>query len=437
MSVAGSSAVLKAASGGSRRPDIKIGLVSPYDFSHPGGVTEHISHLASELRRRGATVKLLAPASGDLPAIMDEFAEDDFYRIGRPFPIPVNGSIARITMTFPLARRIRRMLDEERFDVIHCHEPLLPALPITVLRASKVCNVGTFHAYAKSSTAYYYGRRLVRGSFRKLHGRIAVSEPARDFVSKYFNADYQVVPNGVDVGRFGATVKPLPQLKDGRLNLLFVGRLEKRKGLGDLLRAYVNLKHRIPELRLIVVGDGRMRGGYERYIEAQNIPDVIMAGYVSPDELPRYHASADIFVAPNTGKESFGIVLLEAMAAGLPVVATDIPGFTQVVNPGEQGILVRRDDPVSLSSAINLLAADPALRARLGAAGRESAMNYSWDRVGDQVVEVYENALRRWHRTPFNSGYPEQLVSAARLRGAAAPRPKEKDIVHDPIPGLG
>ena len=419
------------------RANLKVALVSPYDFSHPGGVTEHITHLASVLRERGATVKLMGPASGDLPAQVGELHEADFYRIGRPFPVPVNGSIARITMSFHLARRIGRMLDEERFDIIHCHEPLMPALPITVLRASKVCNVGTFHAYAKSSTAYYYGQRLVRRYFRKLHGRIAVSEPAREFVGKYFDADYEVVPNGVDLARF-AGVEPLPQFRDGKLNLLFVGRLEKRKGLGDLLRAYVNLKQRVPDLRLIVVGDGRMRGGYERYIEAQDIPDIEMVGYVSPDDLPRYHASADIFVAPNTGKESFGIVLLEAMAAGLPVVATDIPGFSHVVSPGEQGILVRRDDPVSLSSAIYLLAADPALRARLGASGRRSAASYSWDRVGDQVVDVYETALRRWHRTPFNSGYPEQLANAARLgRGGAEPRPKEKDIVHDPIPGLG
>jgi phosphatidylinositol alpha-mannosyltransferase len=420
------------------RDTLKVALVSPYDFSHPGGVTEHITHLAQVLRDRGASVKLMGPASGDMPAPVRELGEVDFYRVGRPFPIPINGSVARITLSFPLARRISRMLDAERFDIIHCHEPLLPALPITVLRASKVCNVGTFHAYAKSSIAYYYGRRLVRGSFRKLHGRIAVSAPARDFVSKYLHGDYQVVPNGVDLARFGRAVEPLPHLRDGKLNLLFVGRLEKRKGLGDLLRAYVNLKQRLPELRLIVVGDGRMRGGYERYIQSQDIPDVVMAGYVSPDELPRYHASGDIFVAPNTGAESFGIVLLEAMAAGLPVVATDIPGFSQVVSPGVQGILVRRDDPVSLGSAINLLAADPALRARLGAAGRQSAVKYSWDNVGDQVVDVYESALRRWHRTPFNSGYPEQLANAAELRrDGAAPRAKENEIVHDPIPGLG
>src|SRR6202165_5618743 len=395
--------------------EMKIGLVSPYDFSHPGGVTEHISHLARELRSRGATVKLMAPASKDLPADLEGIVgADDFYRIGRAFPIPANGSIARITMSFHLGRWIKRILEAERFDIIHFHDPLMPPLPITVLRASHTCNVGTFHAYAKSSTAYYYSQRLMRRYFRKLHGLVAVSEPAKEFVSRYFQGDYQVVPNGVDLSRFNDSVRPLPEFDDGKLNLLFVGRLEKRKGLGVLLGAYEQLKQRLPALRLIVVGDGRMRKGYDGYIESQRIPDVVMAGYVSPEELPRYHASADIFCAPNTGKESFGIVLLEAMAAGLPVIATDIPGFSHVVSPGRHGILVRRDDPVSLASAINLLADDQGLCERLGAEGRVAAASYSSDRVVNQVIGVYEESLSR-----FNPS-----------------RTKEEERVHYAIPGL-
>jgi phosphatidylinositol alpha-mannosyltransferase len=396
--------------------EMKIGLVSPYDLSHPGGVTEHISHLARELRGRGLRVKLMAPASKDLPAELEDTADNqDFYRIGKPFPIPANGSIARITMSFHLGRWINRILEAERFDLIHLHEPLMPALPITVLRASHTCNVGTFHAYAKSSTAYYYSQRLMRRYFRKLDGLVAVSEPAKEFVSRYFPGEYQVVPNGVDLSRFNDSVMPLPEFDDGKLNLLFVGRLEKRKGLGVLLGAYEQLKQRLPELRLIVVGDGRMRKGYEGYIESQHIPDVVMAGYVSPEELPRYHASADIFCAPNTGKESFGIVLLEAMAAGLPVIATDIPGFSHLVSPGHHGILVRRDDPVSLASAINLLADDRGLCDRLGAEGRAAAASYSWDRVVEQVLRVYEESLSR-----FKPG-----------------RTMEEERVHYAIPGLG
>jgi phosphatidylinositol alpha-mannosyltransferase len=419
---------------------VKIALVSPYDFSHPGGVTEHITHLAGELKRRGAIVKLLTPASGDLPTAVDDVLSDgDFYRIGRAFPIPANGSIARITMSFHLARSIARTLDRERFDVIHFHEPLMPALPITVLRASRTCNVGTFHAYSKSSIAYYYGRRLMRRYFRKLHGLVAVSEPARDFVSRYFRGDYRVVPNGVDLEQFGPRVKPLPQLRDGKINILFLGRLEQRKGLGVLLRAYAQLKERLPNLRLVVVGpaNDRSRRRYQEFVDTQRIPDVVIVGYVTDEEKPRYFASADIFCAPNLGKESFGIVLLEAMAAGLPVVATDIPGFTHLINPGREGILVRRDDPVSLASAIHLLVSDQELRGRLAAAGWRAARAYAWERVTDQILTVYEESLRRYHRTPFNQGYAGQLTAVEGMIRGGALQPKEAEIVHDAIPGLG
>ncbi|HEV3232832.1 MAG TPA: glycosyltransferase family 4 protein [Candidatus Dormibacteraeota bacterium] len=393
---------------------MKIALVSPYDFAHPGGVTEHIRHLAVELRRRGATVKVLAPSAGDMPPdLCADIPPEDFFPIGRPIPIPANGSIARITLSFHLARYTSRVLEKERFDIVHVHEPLAPALPVTVLRASKTCNVGTFHAYAQSSYAYYYAQRLVRRYHRKLHGLIAVSPPARDFVQRYFPGDYRIVPNGVDVHRFAAAAEPLPHLNDGMLNILFVGRLEKRKGLGNLMRAYLQLKDHMPHLRLVVVGDGRLRGGYERYIERHSLPDIVMAGYVSPEDLPRYHASAHIFCAPNTGKESFGIVLLEAMAAGLPVVATDIPGFSSVITSGRQGLLVRKDDAYSLASALHLLAVDPGLRDRLAQAGRTTAAQHDWRRVVDRVVGVYEDSLRS-HQA---SRPPWELLDRRRTAG--------------------
>jgi phosphatidylinositol alpha-mannosyltransferase len=417
---------------------VKIALVSPYDLSHPGGVTEHITHLAPMLRARGAEVKLMAPASGDLPMEIAEAADEDFYRIGRVIPVPANGSIARITLSFHLSRYINRILDKERFDIIHFHEPLMPALPLTVLRASKTCNVGTFHAYAKSSYAYYYGQRWVRRYHRKLHGLVAVSKPASDFVSQYFRGPYSVVPNGVDLDRFGGHVKPLPELRDGKVNILFLGRLEQRKGLGVLLRAYAQVKERMPELRLVIVGPSqeRARRRYEEFVQAQDIRDVVFAGFVSDEDKPRYFASADIYCAPNTGKESFGIVLLEAMATGLPVVASDIPGFAQVISSGREGILVRRDDPLSLASALTLLAGDADLRARLGSAGLRRAQAFSWERVVDQLVVAYEDAVRRYQRTPFNQGSPRQLAETIALR-RGAPATKELERVHDAVPGLG
>lgn len=418
---------------------MKIALVSPYDLSHPGGVTEHISHLAPALRARGAEVKLMAPASGDVPMEIAEAAEEDLYRIGRVIPVPANGSIARITLSFHLSRYINRILDKERFDLIHYHEPLMPALPITVLRASKTCNVGTFHAYAKSSYAYYYGRSMMRRYHRKLHGLVAVSDPARDFVGRYFKGQYSVVPNGVDLERFGRQVQPLPEFSDGKINILFLGRLEQRKGLGVLLRAYAQVKARMPEIRLVIVGGAqdRARRRYEDFVEAQEIRDVVFTGFVADDEKARYFASAHIYCAPNTGKESFGIVLLEAMASGVPVIASDIPGFTQLITPGREGILVRRDDPLSLASALALLVGDETLRARLGDAGRRRAQAFSWDRVVDQLVVSYEDAVRRYQRTPFNQGSQRQLAETISLRRGSHPVAKEQERVHDAIPGLG
>ena len=416
---------------------MKIALVSPYDLSHPGGVTSHITHLAPELRKRGAEVKLMAPASGDVPMEIAEAAEADLYRIGRVFPIPANGSIARITLSFHLSRYINRILDHEKFDLIHYHEPLMPALPVTVLRSSKTCNVGTFHAYSNNSYAYYYGRRLVRRYHRKLHGLVAVSKPASDFVGRYFNANYNVIPNGVDLERF-RNVQPIPELRDGKVNILFLGRLEQRKGLGILLRAYAQVKELMPELRLVIVGSSRDRARrrYEQFVEGHGVRDVVFAGFVSDEDKPRYFASADIYCAPNTGKESFGIVLLEAMASGIPVVASDIPGFAQVINPGREGILVRRDDPLNLASALSLLAGNPDLRARLAAAGLRRAQAFAWDRVVDQLVVAYEEAVRRYQRTPFNQGSPRQLAETIALRRGHTAA-KEHELVHDPVPGLG
>jgi phosphatidylinositol alpha-mannosyltransferase len=194
----------------------------------------------------------------------------------------------------------------------------------------------------------------------------------------------------------------------------------------------------MPELRLVIVGPSqeRARRRYEEFVQAQDIRDVVFAGFVSDEDKPRYFASADIYCAPNTGKESFGIVLLEAMATGLPVVASDIPGFAQVISSGREGILVRRDDPLSLASALTLLAGDADLRARLGSAGLRRAQAFSWERVVDQLVVAYEDAVRRYQRTPFNQGSPRQLAETIALR-RGAPATKELERVHDAVPGLG
>jgi phosphatidylinositol alpha-mannosyltransferase len=372
---------------------MKVGLVSPYDYTHPGGVTHHLRNLAHWLHKLGHEVRTFAPSSRRQAA--NEIP--NFYRIGRVFSVPVNDSVARITLSFHLASRVMDILERERFDVLHFHEPLMPALPITLLRLASnhgVPAVGTFHAFAKSNVGYYYGRPLLKPYLHRLDEAIAVSPAARDFVRQYFDIDPRVIPNGIDVDTFRPGHAPIRHLRDDRVNVLFVGRLEKRKGLRDLLAGYASMKERFSRARLIVVGDGPLRGQVEEFIRKRRLEDVVLAGYVPEAVKPRYYATADIFCAPATGGESFGIVLLEAMASGVPVVCTEVPGYMTVVEPGGDSLTVRPGRPAELGQTLTVLARDRELRERLGAAGFRKAQTYSWREVTSQVIAAYQDARR-------------------------------------------
>ncbi len=289
---------------------MKIGLVSPYDWSSPGGVSAHIRQLSHHLRLLGHEVKVLAPSS------RKDAQDPNFYRIGGVVSVPVNDSVARISLSFNLSRRVTQILESEQFDVLHFHEPFMPALPMTVLRMSTTANVATFHAFAKSNVGYYYGRPFFRPYLRRLHRTIAVSRPARDFLRQYFpSADPEIVPNGIDVETFRPDHTPIRHLRDDLLNVLFVGRIEKRKGLRDLVLGFRELQERVGGVRLIVVGDGPLRSQAEGLIAKHRIENVVMAGYVPEEVKPRYYASADIACFPATGGESFGVVILEAWSS--------------------------------------------------------------------------------------------------------------------------
>jgi phosphatidylinositol alpha-mannosyltransferase len=277
----------------------------------------------------------------------------------------------------------------------------MPALPMTMLKMSTTANVGTFHAYARSNLGYYYGRPLLQPYLEHIHSAIAVSEPARAFVTRYFpDFPMHVIPNGIDPDTFRPGLPPIRHLRDDRVNILFVGRLEKRKGLGDLLRAYRFIQSRGPSTRLIIVGDGPLRGSIESYIARHRLPNVIMAGYVPETVKPRYYNSADIFCAPATGAESFGIVLLEALASGLPVVATEIPGYMSVLEPGLDSLTVQPRSWRELGASLVVLARDAELRRRMGAYAREKSWRYSWASVTSKVVDVYDEARELASRQP-------------------------------------
>jgi phosphatidylinositol alpha-mannosyltransferase len=370
---------------------VRVGLVSPYDFASPGGVNDHVRHLAVRLQALGHETRIFAPSSR---AEVD-FDSARFYRIGTPIAIPANDSVARITLSFHLANRVAALIEGERFDVLHFHEPLMPALPMTMLRMSTTANVGTFHAFARSNVGYYYGRPLLHPYLAHLHRGIAVSEPARGFVNRYFpEFQLQVIPNGIDVDTYRPGLAPIRHLRDDKLNILFVGRLEKRKGLGDLLRAYRAVKPRVPRSRLIIVGDGPLRGRVESYATRHRLPDVVIAGFVPDSVKPRYYCSADVFCAPATGAESFGVVLLEALASGLPVVATEVPGYMSVLEPGRDSVTVQPKNWRELAASLVILARDPELRTRMSDYALQKARRYSWDRIASEVVDVYDDARR-------------------------------------------
>ena len=368
---------------------MKIALVSPYDLAVPGGVNSHIHHLAEHFVARGHEVRLIAPAS-DVRNLSPLAIV-----VGRPRSIPAGGSIARMAISPRLADPVRRVLAEEKFDVVHVHEPLVSFMTIQFLRFSKAVNVGTFHAARESGARLYtYTRRLLKHCFRRLDGKIAVSQAAAALIAPHFPGYYNIIPNGVDVERFAAA-QPLPELGDGMVNILSVGRLETRKGQRFLLRAFADVKAQRPEARLVIVGgyNERQRRAYERWVAEHNLRDVVFAGYVRDDELPRYHRSAQVFCAPNTGNESQGIILLEAMAAGCPVVASNIGGFAGVVTHGVEGLLVRPKDSEALAEALLQLVDNPDLRRSMGERGRDAAQQYSWERVSQRVLSYYERLL--------------------------------------------
>ena len=368
---------------------MKIAMVSPYDFTWPGGVTAHVSQLAQELSHNGHQVIVLAPHSPARQCI----EVDTFVPLGRSVPVPSGGSIARVSLSWWLYPRVREILEQESFDIIHLHEPLAPVLPLCVLECSNTVNVGTFHAYYSRQHLYRFSQPIIKRWHQRLHGGIAVSPAAHNYVHNFFPRDYRIIPNGIDVDHFACNAVPWPQFQDGKTNILFVGRLEKRKGLKYLLEAYSRLKWEYPNTRLIVVGPGNLDKDSHRILSARNPQDVVLVGGVPYQDLPRYYASAHIYCSPATGQESFGIVLLEAMACSKPIVASAIVGYMGIVKDGEQGLLFRPRDSEALAETLAILINNPEYATQLGQAGRKIVEQFRWNAVAQQVERYYLDCI--------------------------------------------
>ncbi len=355
----------------------------------PGGVNDHVGSLYRVLRARGHDVRIITSSHG-----LQKASEGDIIRVGKGFSVPFNGSMGTITLSPTYLAQMRAILERERFDVLHYHEPFVPFLSLVTLTLSTSVNVGTFHAFGGLSISYEFGKRMLGHYAGKLHGRIAVSPAARHFISRYFPGEYKIVPNGVEPGRYQRAV-PIARYRDGVPNILFVGRMEPRKGLIHLLRAFRKLQRDGVRARLLLVGTGPGEREARRYVLTRQLDDVEFLGRVSEAQKAQLFKTADIYVSPATGRESFGIVLLEAMSAGAPIICSDIHGYRGVVRRERDGILVEPGNADALATSIRRLIDDPALRAQLSRAGEERAQLFTWERVGQAVEEYYGFVIRR------------------------------------------
>ncbi|HEX6331688.1 MAG TPA: glycosyltransferase family 4 protein [Actinomycetota bacterium] len=370
---------------------MKVLQACPYAIDVPGGVQVHVRQLAAALESRGHEVLVVAPAASvptERPPVRI---------VGRAVRIPYGGTVAPICFSRRSFRRIRRLLDVFEPDVVHVHEPFSPSTSMLATMASSTPVVATFHAYADRSRLLELSAPVLRRVHGRLAASIAVSDAAAAYLGRAVAGEVEIVPNGVDVDRFAAEREPAAGLPPGRV-VLWVNRLDPQKGFGVAVRAFAHLAGELDDVSLVVAGQGRERDAVGLLSERDR-RRVVLLGSVPNEDLPAYHAGADVFVSPALDQESFGIVLVEAMAAGVPVVATDIPGYREVVRNEVDGILVRRNDPDALAAALRRVLEDPDLAAGLARGGRERAREFSWAAVAPRIEAVYRRVVGAGPRT--------------------------------------
>ena len=372
---------------------MKIGIVSQSYYPRYGGVTEHVHHTALELRKRGHDVTIVTSRfrqgeAENAPGVV---------RIGYNIMIPFNGAFVDLAVGMRLKAQLKSLMRAFEFDLVHVHAPVVPTLPLLAVQAAECPRVGTFHTTGGPSRLLEWTRGMLAPIVNRLDARIAVSNTAREFAARYFPGEYQVIPNGVDLDRFHPGVTPIQRWRDPDFdNILFVGRLDPRKGVQLLLDAMPEVVERTRgRARLILVGDSYLRLKYQSSVPGTMKRHIHFVGHVPSHELPRWYATGDVFVSPATGNESFGIVLIEAMAAGRAVVASDIPGYRSVVTPDVNGVMFPPGDRAALARALARLVNDREGRILLAARGRARAHEFAWTRVTDRLEAVYREVLSR------------------------------------------
>ncbi len=364
---------------------MKIGIVSEYYYPSLGGVQEHVHNFAREARRLGHRVKVVTSRMPDLEG--GTRPSTDVIRIGRSRAILCKGTFGRVTSGFRLGHLMRETLDSERFDVVHVHCPLTPVLPYLALHHASCPVVGTFHSRVHPGALSKLTWRAQQRYLDRLDAAIAVSRACLLPFARRLDADFRIIPNGVDVERFGRG-RRLRRFQDGKMNVLWVGRVEPRNGLDTMIAAFAELRTHL-EARLLVVGDGPLLPRYRALVPEELAEDVIFAGALL-DERPDWYASADVVCAPAT-LATFGVTLLEAMAAGRPVLASNIEGFREVVSDGENGDLLPPADIRAWVRALLRLAREPVRAQVYGERGAATAQRYAWPKIASEILGLYRS----------------------------------------------
>jgi phosphatidylinositol alpha-mannosyltransferase len=376
--------------------NIRIGMVCPYGWDTPGGVQSHIRDLAEHLIEEGHYVSVLTPISDDSVK-----HEDYVVNAGKPISIPVNGSVARVLFGPIASSRAKQWIASGDFDLLHLHEPAIPSLSLLACSAAEGPLVGTFHVSTPKKKAIYAIGPILEPIVEKLNARIAVSELARSTLKDHFDTDAVVIPNGID-GQKYANAKVNSEYSNGH-TVGFIGRIEEpRKGLQVLIDSLSIVARFIPDVQFLVAGPGDSNE-FTKKLNPQLKSRIKFLGLLSNEEKESFLKSIQIYVAPNTGSESFGIILTEALSAGTAVVASDIPAFKAVLENGDAGELFKNEDSADLAKVLVALLRDDDKRKRLGENGRLSAQKYDWQVVAEQIENVYEMAIAGGQRVTLAS----------------------------------
>jgi len=364
---------------------LRIALVTEYYYPHLGGICEHVHFFAREARRHGHQVDII---TSNLPGARPE---PHVIRIGNSQSVYANGSQARFTWGLELRKDLKRVFSLGQYDIVHVHSPLSPVLPVLAIEEADCPVVGTFHTYFDRSLAYTFGKRYFQKKLDSLHAAIAVSHSTTIALNRYFEANWTIVPNGIDTDVFNPHAPRPAAMRTDVPVILFLGRFDPRNGLTTLIDSFRKVRGRKREAQLVVVGDGPLRSHY--YRAAGGDRDITFVGSVLRDR-PGYYAHSAMYACPTT-KASFGITLLESMACETPVVCSDIYGFRDVVKHEREALMVHCGDTHALADALVRLLDDETLRARLGKRGRQEAQQYSWSNVTEAVLDIYTAVLGR------------------------------------------